>query len=376
MKWIVVIVLSLLLVVLQSAAQDDPGEPDPSLVEHYEQLSPMHTVSEGGWHIHDPSRIVELDGYLMIAVTGKEQTDGYRCGLELWYMIPGMDHWNPGQCLLMVKPEWTGEFTPNNDGAYWAPSFADPYTIYYTVAQLEGGDEHCIGMMSGTGSPPDMHWKDSGAPLFCMSEADDRFPTIALDPAYVEDEDGTPYIVFGGGSIWTVELNPATGRVAGDAEWYSGNPSYHYLARVADFEAPNNPDELGWAEAAYMYYHDGYYYLFLNWGGCCNGINSTYEIRVGRSTSVTGPFFDRDGIDMRDGGGTVFLDRYGETLDDEQLFAPGHAGVYQSPSGTLYLTFHYYDTENEGIPWVGSAEIEFVDGWPEVISVATMYNDN
>jgi arabinan endo-1,5-alpha-L-arabinosidase len=367
MKWSIFIFL--FLVIYPSSAMDDP---DLSLLEHYDQLSAMHTVSEWGWHIHDPSRIVELDDYFMIAVTGKEQEGGYQCGLELWYMIPNTDEWTPGQCLLMEKPDWVNEFTPNNDGAYWAPSFADPYTIYYTVSNMSDNDQMCMGMIKGAGSPPHMQWEDFGSPIFCFNAID--APTIPLDSSYIEDEDGNPYLVFGGGTIWVVELDPLTGQVAGDARWHTNNESYHYIARIAADDAPNNPHHLDWAEAAYMYYKDGYYYLFLNWGGCCRGLNSTYEIRVGRSTSVTGPFFDQDGLDMRDGGGTIFLDRYGEMLDDEQLFAPGHAGIYQSKQGTLYFTFHYYDAENEGIPWIASAEIEFWDGWPEVVGVEFVHN--
>ena len=42
-------------------------------------------------------------------------------------------------------------------------------------------------------------------------------------------------------------------------------------------------------EASFLYQHGGYYYLFCNWGGCCAGVDSTYNIRVGRSTNVSGP---------------------------------------------------------------------------------------
>ena len=44
------------------------------------------------------------------------------------------------------------------------------------------------------------------------------------------------------------------------------------------------------------------YFLFVNWFGCCAGIDSSYEIHVGRSSSRTGPYLDRDGVEMTNGG--------------------------------------------------------------------------
>ena len=76
------------------------------------------------WHKHDPSHIVETDGVLMIALTGKEKADGYKfvifycymtyptlpsCGLETWYLSPGQADWQPGQCLFTSKPSWVQE---------------------------------------------------------------------------------------------------------------------------------------------------------------------------------------------------------------------------------------------------------------------------
>ena len=35
------------------------------------------------------------------------------------------------------------------------------------------------------------------------------------------------------------------------------------------------------------------------------GIDSTYEIHVGRSSSRTGPYLDKDGVEMTNGGGQL-----------------------------------------------------------------------
>ena len=51
--------------------------------------------------------------------------------------------------------------------------------------------------------------------------------------------------------------------------------------------------------------HQDSYLLFVNWFGCCMGIDSTYEIHVGRSSSRTGPYLDKDGVEMTNGGGRL-----------------------------------------------------------------------
>src|SRR5450759_2659494 len=73
----------------------------------------------------------------------------------------------------------------------------------------------------------------------------------------------------------------------------------------------NNAPGGGWGsseEGSCLYQRGGYYYLFVNFGGCCAGIDSTYNIRVGRSTSVTGPYYDQSGVCLTNGGGTMVLE--------------------------------------------------------------------
>ena len=84
----------------------------------------------------------------------------------------------------------------------------------------------------------------------------------------------------------------------------------------------------------------------LGWDVCCHGVESSYNIRVGRSNSITGPYIDKDGINMVKGGGTVFLDAHGEILGDERFVGPGHAGIYQHTDGKEYFSHHFYDAKS------------------------------
>lgn len=149
------------------------------------------------------------------------------------------------------------------------------------------------------------------------------------------------------------------------------NPDYHHLANGPSVDDEGNVFEdgrKGWVEAPFLYRHGEVYYLFVNWYACCNRLESTYEIRVGRSASPTGPFLDKDGVDMRDGGGSLFLDRGGSILGDPKMIGHGHAGIYEQTDGVLCLSSHYYDGSDEGIPKLGLAGIAFIDGWPKVVA--------
>jgi len=151
------------------------------------------------------------------------------------------------------------------------------------------------------------------------------------------------------GSFWSgiklVQIDPATGkRIAPDSPVYS-------LANNATIEAP------------YVYRHDDFYYLFVNWGLCCRGVNSTYNVRIGRSKAITGPYLDKDGVDMLKGGGSLFLDRDGAAI------GPGQVGIY-TEGGVNLLTYHYYNAENRGKATLRVRPLAWgKDGWPVLTSL-------
>jgi len=97
----------------------------------------------------------------------------------------------------------------------------------------------------------------------------------------------------------------------------------------------------------------------VNWGICCRGTNSTYEIRVGRGEKITGPYLDQDGKDLRVGGGTKFLAREGVFI------GPGHAGIV-SVGGTNWFSCHFYDGTRRGLAALALLPLRWnADGWPE-----------
>jgi arabinan endo-1,5-alpha-L-arabinosidase len=114
----------------------------------------------------------------------------------------------------------------------------------------------------------------------------------------------------------------------------------------------------GAIEAPAIVYRDGYYYLFVSFDLCCRGINSTYNIRVGRATRITGPYTDRSGKRMEQGGGDLVL------ADKDYYRGPGGQAVYLD-EGTYRLVHHAYDARSFGVPTLQIHDLIWTnDGWP------------
>jgi arabinan endo-1,5-alpha-L-arabinosidase len=269
--------------------------------------------------VHDPSTIVKCNDDYWLFATG--------FGLASW-RSKDLVTWTNGPRVFTNNPPWAATAVPGNRGHLWAPDvihLGNRFLLYYSVSTF-GKNTSAIGLASNpTLEPVDrgFAWCDRG--VVVQSFATNDFNTI--DPGVTLDADGRLWLVFG--SFWSgiklIELDPATGkRVAPDSPMYS-------LARHNSIEA------------SAIYRHADYYYLFVNWGACCRGVNSTYNIRVGRSNRITGPYLDKDGLDLCAGGGTLLLDTIGPFI------GPGHAGIL-SAAGSDWLSCHFYDGTRAGRP--------------------------
>lgn len=183
--------------------------------------------------------------------------------------------------------------------------------------------------------------------MVCQSGVGNDFNTI--DPCVTQAADGTLWLAFG--SFWSgiklVQLDATTGkRIARDGP-------IHSLAFQSSIEAPC------------LWRHGDDYYLFVNWGQCCRGTNSTYTIRVGRSARITGPYVDKEGQDLLHEGGGLFLKTQGTFI------GPGHAGIY-SEGGTNWLSCHFYDAARAGAATLAVRPLQWsADGWPLCIMALT-----
>jgi arabinan endo-1,5-alpha-L-arabinosidase len=163
----------------------------------------------------------------------------------------------------------------------------------------------------------------------------------AIDPGLLLDPtDGRLWLSYGTyfGFIRLVELDPKTGK------------------RVEGNKAINIAID---CEATDLMYQDGWYYLLGTHGTCCDGANSTYNIVVGRSRKVTGPYLDNMGRDMLTGGGKMVLAAGG------RVNGPGHFGRIILGDGVQKMSCHYEaDLDQSGRSVLGIRPLLWKNGWP------------
>lgn len=291
----------------------------------------------GDVFVHDPAFVHDGDEAFVYSTGNGQIGDGT---VQIRRSDDGVAWEYVGE-VWSEKPEWLSEAVPGVDNL-WAPELYEhdgTWYLYYSASTF-GSSTSVIALATNTTLDPDdpgYEWVDRGE---VIASAGTDFN--AIDPGIVEDDDGVPWMSFGSFSsgIRMVQLSWPSGMRADEEE----------PLRLADRGLIENA-----IEAPYIVAHDGAFYLFASRGFCCRGVDSTYEIIVGRSTSVGGPYLDADGGALLDDGGTVVL-----TTDGERI-GPGGQSV---SDGTL--AFHYYDGRADGVATLGLLPITWVDGWPRV----------
>jgi arabinan endo-1,5-alpha-L-arabinosidase len=283
-------------------------------------LSGTVLAQAGKPFIHDPSTIMESDG--------KYYTFGTRGG------------------GLVSEDGWTwnsGGERPGGGAAPDAIKIGDRYFVVYgsTGGGLGGGHDGKINTMwNKTLDPKSQDFKFT-APIV-VAESKNMEDNDAIDPGLLLDPtDGRLWLSYGTyfGFIRLIELDPKTG-----ARMKGNEP----LDIAIDCEATD------------LEYRDGWYYLFGTHGTCCDGPNSTYNIVVGRSKKVTGPYLDNMGRDMLKGGGKMVV-----TSGGGRVNGAGHFGRTIIEDGVEKVSFHYEaDLDQGGRSVLAIKPLLWKNGWP------------
>jgi arabinan endo-1,5-alpha-L-arabinosidase len=296
--------------------------------------------------VHDPVIIREGEWYYVFATGGSIRRS------------KDMHEWALCGRVFEKSPDWHTQEIPGARGGYWAPDVSyhsGTYRLYYSVSTF-GRNDSAIGLATNeTLDPasPKYKWVDQG-PVFRSYSKDDF---NAIDPNLAVDERGHHWLNFGSfwGGIKMRRIDPDSGKLSSeDATLYS----LASRPRGPRPEAPDAPPQEPAIEAPFIIRHGEYYYLFVSFDFCCRGARSTYNIVVGRSAKITGPYVDRTGKPMLDGGGTRLIQ--GTSL----WRGPGHQGLLMEPRGDI-MVFHAYD----GVTGRSSLQISTVvweDGWPRI----------
>ena len=288
----------------------------------------------GGVVTHDPTIIKESGNLWWSASTGQ--------GIGIKYSTNGGKTWTDGVQIFSQPLSWWKTYAPNmttND--VWAPDleyYRGRYYCFYSVSEF-GKNNSAIGLVSCS-SISKGDWRDDGVVISSKSGKDSF---NAIDPNLVIDANGKPWLVYGSwfDGIHIVRLSQSTMKPSGSA------------TKIAY--------RSGGIEGPCIMYANGYYYLFTSIGKCCNGVNSTYKIMVGRSTSITGPYVDKSGKKLTSGGGTI-LDS-----GNSRWVGPGGQDVYKTGRSGNYsyvIARHAYDAENNGTPTLLISDLYFKNGWP------------
>ncbi|UOE94803.1 arabinan endo-1,5-alpha-L-arabinosidase [Alkalihalobacillus sp. LMS39] len=256
-------------------------------------------------------------------------------------------NWKAEGSIFESLPEWSKEYVPEKEeDSLWAPDISyynGMYYLYYSVSTF-GKNTSAIGLVTNkTIDPnhPDYEWKDEGHVIH--STADDNFN--AIDPNLIVDHQGQAWLNFG--SFWS-----GNKLIKLDSETMKPQEGAELLSISSRQEEPNT------IEAPFIVYRNGYYYQFVSFDFCCRGVDSTYNIVVGRSKEIVGPYVDKDGVSMMEGGGTL-LD-----AGDERWNGPGHCAVYLSGDSSI-LVNHAYDALEEGKPTLQIRPLYWDDEqWP------------
>ena len=251
--------------------------------------------------------------------------------------------------------------------------------MFYSLSDWEKDfAPSCIWRATATGEYPNKKWVEDEEPVVCVNAVDleESGAPYAIDPSTFRCKMNRPWLLFGShfSGIYLVELDSNnTGKML-NANGYFYSDNEDLFTNLAKGPPMEEAEELGVEftsiEAAYMYFdrEASMYYLFANWGKCCDGVDSTYKIVVGRCPTIYGPYEDMNGESMLDVGGTIVLDTKPEGGD--RIVGPGHAGVFKgglTNDDKDYFSFHFYDTENNGVGTLGTFQLNWSeDGWPTV----------
>ena len=271
----------------------------------------------------DPTVQRALDGTFYAYATGckcKKSTD-----LVNWTNVSG----------VISRPTWNDSI--HADGtkdsySLWAAdvNYVDgKYICYYASALWGNGSRTGIGVAVGD-SPT--KFTDHGK-LFRSTEIGVK---NSIDPCYVEEFD-KKYLVWGSfNDICIVELTDDALSVKNFSPINNPQPNGSWTRHAGVTKIAG-----GAFEGAMIYKRGKYYYLFASVGSCCEGENSTYRTVVGRSTSLMGPYKNKDGGDMKNNQYTTIIS------GNDRWKGPGHnSEIITDDEGQDWLLYHSYDRNN------------------------------
>lgn len=301
--------------------------------------------------VHDPVMAYE-DSTWHIFATGMGIQQMTSKDRKTWSVSP--------QPVMTVIPKWAHDSVPGFTHHVWAPDvikWHGHWWLAYSCSTF-GKNGSAIGLLKNHSLSFPV-WKDEGC---IVTSKDKRDNWNAIDPCFVIDEQDNPWLTWG--SFWDgiqlVRLDSTMHIAKGEKP---RTIARRYAPGYKD-AAPNPTSKYAGTnaiEAPFIFKHNGWYYLFVSWDYCCRGSKSNYRVAVGRSRQVQGPYLDREGRDMAQGGGTLFIEG-----DKQQFEAAGHCSAYHYKGEDIFVC-HGYSIAHKGASILIQRPIRWTpEGWPTI----------
>ena len=279
------------------------------------------------------------------------------------FSSPDLIHWKSIGAVVDKPLEEAMNHT--NSDAIWAPDIVkvnNEYRLYCSNSSW-GVRQSCI-FMAVADNP-----LGPFIPKASILKTTNEGNVNAIDANIIEDyETKEQYMVYGSfwGGIHMLKLDKNTG-LALDGQGVG--------KQIACRPKWND----GAIEGPYIIYHPDtdYYYLFVSYGS----LTADYNIRVGRSKCITGPYLDYNGKDMVDiedescTRGLMISCGY-RYLTGQAYMGPGHNSVLLRENGEMFLVSHIRKLSFNADPGPGLLQIRKMimtpDGWP--IALGQPYN--
>ncbi|KAH6621703.1 family 43 glycosyl hydrolase [Boeremia exigua] len=286
----------------------------------------------GSTFAHDPTVIKTTSGGYLMAYTAP--------GIALKTSTDRTNWRDAGLVWTNANAPWTQPYTGGNSENLWAPDLSyhnGRYYLYYSASTFGSRKSAIFLATSTTGAAGS--WTNQGV----IIETNANSAYNAIDPNLIVDAEGKWWLSFGsfGNGLKLISINPSTGKRSG--------------SNMVDIASRGSS---GAIEAPVISRHGNYYYLWVSFDACCQGAASTYNIRVGRSTNVQGPYIDRSGKQMMSSGGTLMLASHGS------IRGPGHNTVFTDNDADV-LVYHYY-RQSDGQAQLGINLIRYESDWPVI----------
>ena len=198
--------------------------------------------------------------------------------MEKWCMYLSINGQNANcSIVLLTSDNIEGPYLYEGPVVFSGFNIGSSQTYKYTDLEIALGTQaslpsrYAVGSLSG--------WRQ-------------RWPN-AIDPCVFYDETGKLWMSYGSwhGGIWMLELDEKTGLRDYDVTYtYTEGSSANDVRQDPYFGKKIAGGRHVSGEASYIKYIDGYYYLYITYGGL--NANAGYQMRVFRSTSPDGPYSD------------------------------------------------------------------------------------